>query len=298
MTLPLSRRNFCGAMAGGAAAACSGALGGCGNPVKVAPFTMAAIDETPSSAHYGQIAVPWTRYPDLSPIGGALTIELFPPSSSTHPFLIPNGGLLLVHRGPAGATDEFMATQSLCPHAACPLGYSPREQLIECPCHGSRFLVAADPADPTTHAGQVVHPPARADLTVWRATVQGDTVYIDLNSQAGSTIPGVVNGKVVLPLANFPALANVGGSMSGQPPGLADVLIIARTDANTVVALSAICTHLGCAVTYSSSASNFPCPCHNTIFGLDGAVKQGPALLPLKSYPVTFDGQTITIQVG
>ena len=284
-------------MAGGAAAACSGALGGCGNPVSPAPFTMAAIDENPSSATYGKIAVPWTRFPDLSPIGGALTVELSP-TSSAHPFLIPNGGLLLIHRGPAGATDEFIATQSLCPHAACPLGYSARQQTIECPCHGSRFLAAADPADPSTHVGQVVHLPARADLAVWRASVQGETVYIDLNSQVGGTLPAVVNGQVVLPLASFAALAAVGGSMSGQPPGLADVLIVARTDANTVVALSAVCTHAACDVSFAPSASDFQCPCHGSAFGLDGAVKQGPATLPLKSYPVTFDGQTIRIQVA
>jgi Rieske Fe-S protein len=128
--------------------------------------------------------------------------------------------------------------------------------------------------------------------------VQGDTVYIDLTSQLGNTLPAVANGQVVMPLASFPALATVGGSLSGQPPGLADVLIVARTDAATVVALSAICTHAACDVSFAPGAGDFQCPCHGSIFGLDGAVQKGPAALPLKSYPVTFDGQTITIQVG
>ena len=296
--MQLTRRTFCGAVAGGAAAACSGALGGCGNPVSPAPYTMASVDETATSAHYGQVAVPWTRFPDLMPIGGALTVKLSPTSSAgAHPFLVPDGGMLLVHRGPAGAADEFVATQSLCPHAACPLGYSAAQDRIECPCHGSRFLAGPDPADPASHVGQVVHLPARADLTAWRTTVQGDTVYIDLMSQLGNTLPAVANGQVVLPLANFPALATVGGSLSGQPPGLADVLVIARADASTVVALSAICTHAGCDVAYAPSGNDFSCPCHGSLFGVDGAVKQGPATAPLKSYPVTFDGQTITIQV-
>lgn len=285
-------------MAGGAAVACSGALSGCGNPVSPAPYTLASVDMNPSSATYGKIAVPWTRYPDLLPLGGALTVQLYASASGAHPFLVPNGGILLVHRGPAGAADEFVATQSLCPHAACPLGYSTRDQLIECPCHGSRFLAAADPADPSSHVGQVVHPPARVDLTAWRATLSGDTVYIDLNSQIGNALPAVVNGQVVLALASFPALAAVGGSMSGQPPGLADVLIVARVDAATVVALSAVCTHAACDVAFASGAGDFQCPCHGSSFGLDGAVRTGPATKPLKSYPVTFDGQTITIQVG
>jgi len=76
------------------------------------------------------------------------------------------------------------------------------------------------------------------------------------------------------------------------------VLIVARTDANPVVALSAVCTHAACDVAFAAGASDFQCPCHGSIFGVDGAVKQGPATLPLKSYPVTFDGQTVTIQVA
>ena len=203
-----------------------------------------------------------------------------------------------MHRGPAGAADEFVATQSLCPHAACPLGYSAAQALIECPCHGSRFRAVADPADASTYAGQLVHPPARSDLSVWKAPLAGDTVYIDLNSRAGGTLPAVANGQVVLPLATFPALATVGGSLSGQPPGLGDVLMVARVDATTVVALSAVCTHAGCDVAFAPAGADFQCPCHGSIFGLDGAVKQGPATVPLKSYPVTFDGQTITIQVA
>ncbi len=298
MTLRLTRRNFCGAMASGAAAAaCSGALSGCGNPVSPAPYTMASVDENPSSSRYGQIAVAWSRFPDLSPVGGAITVELYP-TTGAHPFLVPDGGLLLVHKGPVGATDEFVATQSLCPHAACPLGYSASQRLIECPCHGSRFRAGPDPTDPSTYAGQVVHLPARADLNVWKASAQGDTVYIDLNSRVGSSLPAVANNQVVLPLSTFTALATVGGSLSGQPPGLADVLMVARVDAATVVAVSAICTHAACDVAYAASASDFQCPCHGSMFNLDGSVKQGPATRPLKSYPVTFDGQTVTIQVA
>ena len=298
MIVRLTRRSFCTTVAGGAAVACSGALAGCGNPVEPAPYTMASVDENPASATYGKIAVPWTRFPDLSPIGGALTVELYPTTSSTHPFLVPTGGILLVHAGPAGAADEFVAAQSLCPHAGCPLGYSAAQQMIECPCHGSRFRAFADPADTSSYAGQLMHPPARSDLTVWKAPLAGDTVYIDLNSRLGSTLPAVANGQVVLPLAMFPALATVGGSLSGQPPGLADVLVVARVDAATVVALSAVCTHAGCDVAFAPAAGDFACPCHGSLFALDGSVKQGPATAPLKSYPVTFDGQTITIQVA
>ena len=42
----------------------------------------------------------------------------------------------------------FLAVQSSCPHAACPLGYNSGRKLIECPCHASRFYT--DPTDETS----------------------------------------------------------------------------------------------------------------------------------------------------
>jgi cytochrome b6-f complex iron-sulfur subunit len=296
---PWSRRRFCGAVAGGAAAvAASGSLAGCGNPVAAAPETFASVDDSPTSKTYGQIPIPYARFPDLSPVGGALTVMLNPVAGGPHPFLVPSAGILLVHKGPVGATDEFVATQSPCPHAGCPLGYSAQQQRIECPCHASQFLVAAEPSIPMSYAGQVMHKPAVVDLTVWKATVAGSYVLIDLNSLQGNSLPAVTNGQVVMPIANFPSLQNVGGSLTGQPPGLGDVLIVTRVDANTVIALSAVCTHQQCDVAWAPSAGDFQCPCHGSAFATDGTVKTGPAVTPLKKYTVTFDGTTITIQVG
>jgi cytochrome b6-f complex iron-sulfur subunit len=56
---------------------------------------------------------------------------------------------------------------------------------------------------------------------------------------------------------------------------------------------SAICTHLGCTVQYSSSDQRFHCPCHGSIFAPDGKVLHGPAPKPLEWLEVTLarDGQ-------
>jgi cytochrome b6-f complex iron-sulfur subunit len=46
-------------------------------------------------------------------------------------------------------------------------------------------------------------------------------------------------------------------------------------DERGVYAISAVCTHLGCAV--SRAAKGFECPCHGSKFGDNGKVLAGPA---------------------
>lgn len=36
-------------------------------------------------------------------------------------------------------SGDFVAYDAICPHAGCTVGYSPSNQLIVCPCHGSEF---------------------------------------------------------------------------------------------------------------------------------------------------------------
>ncbi len=51
-----------------------------------------------------------------------------------------------------------------------------------------------------------------------------------------------------------------------------------------VVAYGPQCTHLGCAYHWDESRHYFLCPCHTSIFNIDGAVASGPALRPLDRY--------------
>ncbi len=51
-----------------------------------------------------------------------------------------------------------------------------------------------------------------------------------------------------------------------------------------VVAFGPQCTHLGCAYHWDENRSKFLCPCHNSIFAIDGAVVSGPAPRPLDRY--------------
>jgi menaquinol-cytochrome c reductase iron-sulfur subunit len=51
-----------------------------------------------------------------------------------------------------------------------------------------------------------------------------------------------------------------------------------------VVAFGPQCTHLGCAYHWEEDQKHFLCPCHNSIFSLDGKVIDGPAPRPLDRY--------------
>lgn len=51
-----------------------------------------------------------------------------------------------------------------------------------------------------------------------------------------------------------------------------------------VVAYGSQCTHLGCAYHWEEGTQQFLCPCHTSIFSLDGKVVAGPAPRPLDRY--------------
>lgn len=57
----------------------------------------------------------------------------------------------------------------------------------------------------------------------------------------------------------------------------------------TVHALSATCTHLGCQVRWDAESTMFRCPCHGGVFGLDGAVVEGPPPRPLHRVDARID---------
>jgi menaquinol-cytochrome c reductase iron-sulfur subunit len=62
------------------------------------------------------------------------------------------------------------------------------------------------------------------------------------------------------------------------------------------VALSNICTHLGCKVRWINDQSQFFCPCHNAAFDKEGKVVSGPPPRPLDRYQVKIEDDQIYIQ--
>ncbi|MGZ4448225.1 MAG: Rieske (2Fe-2S) protein [Nocardioides sp.] len=80
----------------------------------------------------------------------------------------------------------------------------------------------------------------------------------------------------------------VGGAVSAKGPGGAPV-IVAQPTRGTIVAFSAICTHMGCTV--APAGKILQCPCHGSTYDLaTGDNTGGPAPSPLTKIPVTVSG--------
>ena len=100
-------------------------------------------------------------------------------------------------------------------------------------------------------------------------------------------------------VANFPALANIGGiavvdngSRSGEP------IAVARTGASTFVALSLVCPHRGVTVSVVGNNTSFYCSGHGATFASSGAWTGGQSTSNLGSYPLSYDVAAGTLQIG
>ena len=64
------------------------------------------------------------------------------------------------------------------------------------------------------------------------------------------------------------------------------------------IAMSNICTHLGCRVRWIADQDEFFCPCHNGVFDKAGAVVAGPVPRPLDQYDVKVEDDQLFILGG
>ncbi len=64
------------------------------------------------------------------------------------------------------------------------------------------------------------------------------------------------------------------------------------------VAMSNICTHLGCRVRWVTERNQYICPCHNGQFDKQGLVVAGPPPRPLDRYEVKVEGDQLFIKAG
>ena len=95
-------------------------------------------------------------------------------------------------------------------------------------------------------------------------------------------------------VVSFPATdVPVGAAKFFEYNGRTAVLI--RQKNGTVVALSAVCTHLGCIVQWQKDKEEFLCPCHGGRFSSTGLVLGGPPPKPLESIPIATTNGTITV---
>jgi Rieske Fe-S protein len=64
------------------------------------------------------------------------------------------------------------------------------------------------------------------------------------------------------------------------------------------IAMSNICTHLGCRVRWVAERQEFFCPCHNGVYDKLGNVVSGPPPKPLDRYAVKVEDDQIMVLGG
>lgn len=105
-------------------------------------------------------------------------------------------------------------------------------------------------------------------------------------NSGGDPAPAV---DFTIDLTQTPALDNPGGFIYRNG------VIIAKTTAGNLIAVSQSCTHQGGNVAYRSANNDFYCSNHGARFSTGGSVLQGPATRPLKQYSVSVNGNSVRV---
>ena len=71
--------------------------------------------------------------------------------------------------------------------------------------------------------------------------------------------------------------------------------VLVRKRGGELIALSAVCSHLGCIVQWEKDKQDFLCPCHGGQYNAYGAVTAGPPPRPLAKIPFIVANGNITV---
>lgn len=73
-----------------------------------------------------------------------------------------------------------------------------------------------------------------------------------------------------------------------------NVWVVKNTNSETTV-FSPICPHLGCRYQWHSDSKLFICPCHNSVFTIDGKVVSGPSPRSLDTLPTKVENNYLYV---
>lgn len=136
----------------------------------------------------------------------------------------------------------------------------------------------------------------RREFLKGAALAVGGAVSVFQTGCVSSTAPVVrvqpLSNRISVDTAR-PELANVGDGIQLSADELDYPILLIRVSPDRFVALSTECMHLGCTV--KKQPSVIRCPCHGSVYDLEGRVLNGPTEQPLKQYEVRIHGTAAEI---
>jgi menaquinol-cytochrome c reductase iron-sulfur subunit len=86
----------------------------------------------------------------------------------------------------------------------------------------------------------------------------------------------------------FSIVADRSDAWNRYPQARVGAIYLRRTGETEIQALNVVCPHAGCFIDYHPSRDAFFCPCHNSLFGLDGSLvdRKSPSPRPMDTLEV------------
>lgn len=132
---------------------------------------------------------------------------------------------------------------------------------------------------------------------MWRVAAAGCLAATGAACARVPTVAGAMTGdKLTISEADYVAAAGDSPGVILTVPGQRETVILMRDEQGGYMALSGRCTHKGCQV--QPGERELKCPCHGSVFGLDGKPTQGPARDPLPVYEATLSQGVISVAVS
>ena len=111
------------------------------------------------------------------------------------------------------------------------------------------------------------------------------------SSSGGTTNTNPVDFTINITTAPYNVLQNAGGFYVDS----ATNVIIAKTSAGALIAVSSLCTHQAVTIEFQNTNNRFYCSGHGSTFSTTGAVTNGPATTALKAYKTALSGSLLRI---
>lgn len=106
-------------------------------------------------------------------------------------------------------------------------------------------------------------------------------------------------GRSVLQDATSEGLMPAGGVDAFQPGSVTAFprgrFYLVRLADGGFLALSRRCPHLGCTLPWVAEENQFVCPCHASVFDIQGAVIRSPAPRGMDLHPVTIENAVVKV---